>query len=267
MAPSIHSTAVVHARAQLADDAVVGPYCVVEEDTVIGPGNKLDPFVRILPGVTLGSGNHVHTNAVIGGDPQHLTFSGEGCRVEIGDNNEIREFVTIHRGTKESGGVTRIGSNCLLMAYAHVAHDCRLGDHVVMANAVNLAGHAQLGNHVTIGGVTGVHQWARIGDYAFLGAVSALSQDIPPYLMAAGNRATLRGPNLIGLRRHKFSREAISAIRNAYRMIFRSETPRQDSLNEVEAEYGHLPEIVNLVEFIRGSERGVATAAQRNGED
>jgi UDP-N-acetylglucosamine acyltransferase len=178
----------------------------------------------------------------------------------------VREFVTIHRGTEGGGGTTRIGAGCLLMSYVHIAHDCLLGNGVILSNAVNLAGHIEIRDRAVVGGMTGVHQFTRIGEYAFIGAMSGVAQDIPPFTLATGNRAKLRGLNLIGLRRAGFDHEALSALKKTYMMLFRSGRERRQALAEAEELYGSHSEVMRLIGFIRESERGVASAV-RNGED
>jgi len=262
----IHPSALVHPEANLAEDVVVGPFCHVEQDVVIGAGTRLDAYAQVLRHTELGAGCRIHSFASVGGEPQDLKFRGEVSSCVIGDGTVIREYVTVHRGTEGGGGVTRVGRNCLLMAYVHVAHDCILGDHVIISNGSMLAGHVIMDDFAAVGGMTGVHQFVHIGENAFVGAKSGLGQDLPPYLLASGSRARLHGLNLIGLRRHGFSQELMAALRSAYRRIWRSETPRKEALAEVEAEYGHHPQVKSLIEFVRTSERGVL-AASKNGDD
>jgi UDP-N-acetylglucosamine acyltransferase len=221
--------------------------------------------VHLKKGARLGKNNHVHTNAVIGGEPQHLAYKGEETETVIGDGNTIREFVTVHRGTVQGHGKTVIGNHCLLMAYAHVAHDCELGDHVIMANAVNLAGHVEIGNHAIISGLAACQQFLRVGEYAFLGGSSGYNLDIPPYMLAHGVRGRLMGPNLIGLKRHGFTSDTCRALKKAYKIIFRSGLPREKAVQQALEEFGELPEIQRLAEFIRSSKNGVAPDYHKNG--
>ncbi|WP_320175073.1 acyl-ACP--UDP-N-acetylglucosamine O-acyltransferase [Maridesulfovibrio sp.] len=262
MATEIHPTAIVDSGAQLGDNVKIGPFCIIEGNTIIGDNCTLDANVQIKSFSRMGNGNTLDSGVVVGGLPQHLGFKGEDTWVEIGDNNIFREYATIHRATGVSIGreSTVIGSNCMLMAYTHVAHDCVLGDHVIMASSANLAGHIDVGNYVTIGGMSGVHQFVRIGDYAFVGAMSGFGQDIPPYMIATGVRGALQGPNSIGLRRNGFTAKTCNALKKAYKLIFRSEMPRKDALVAAEEQFADIPEVLNLVEFIRASKRGVTSA-------
>lgn len=265
MSAQIHPTAVIHESARVGDGTVIGPYVVIGENVSIGANCRIEPFVHIKRNVTLGNGNQVHSCACIGDDPQHLGYKGEETFVVLGDNNVIRESVTIHRGTKQGHGTTTIGSQCLLMAYAHVAHDCIIGNKVIMANSVNLAGHVEVGDCVVISGMAAVQQWIKIGEYAFLGGASGYNLDIPPYMLAHGVRGRLFGPNLIGLKRHGFTAKACQALKKAYRIIFRSGLGKEEALARVEAELPGFPEVAHLVGFIRESKNGVAPAASKNG--
>lgn len=262
---SIHPTAIVHPGAELGQDVYVGPFCLVEEGARLGDGCRLNAYVHICSGATLGQCNIVHSHACLGDSPQHLGYKGEPTTLVIGDRNEIREFVTMHRGTPQGHGETLVGSENLFMAYAHVAHDCRIGSHNIVANAVNLAGHVEIGNYVVVSGMAAVEQFLRIGDYAFLGGASGYNLDIPPYMLAHGVRGKLFGPNVIGLRRRGFTKEAIQALRKAYKIIFRSALSREEALKRVDAEFPGVPEVVVLTDFIRASERGVAPDYHKNG--
>jgi UDP-N-acetylglucosamine acyltransferase len=264
VASDIHPSAVVDPGAELGADVRIGPGCIVESDVVVGDGCRLEPYCQVKRFTRMGRENHLHSHAIVGGEPQDLKFHGEESLLLMGDNNVVREFVTIHRGTEGGGGETTIGSGCLIMAYVHIAHDCRLGDAVILSNAANLAGHILIHDRAVVGGMTGVHQFTRIGEHAFVGAMSGVAQDIPPYMLATGNRAKLHGPNLIGLRRAGFDQQALSMLKKAYALIFRSGTERREALAEAERLYGS-PEVERLVQFIRESERGTATAS-RNGE-
>jgi len=265
----IHATAVVHPGAQLGSDVLVGPYCVIEQKVLIGDGCILDAFSQVKNFTSMGPGNHVHSYACIGDAPQHLGFKGEETWVRIGSDNHFREYVTVHRGTPQGHGETVIGSHCLFMAYAHVAHDCRIGDHVIVANAVSMAGHVDIGDHSIVSGMAAVQQFARIGEYAFLGGLSGYSNDVPPYMLAQGTRAKLYGPNMIGLKRKGFSSATIGAIKKAYRIIFRSGLMREEALQKALAELPDVPEVARLVEFVRGTVRGITSDAGKstNGDD
>ncbi|MGE4298701.1 MAG: acyl-ACP--UDP-N-acetylglucosamine O-acyltransferase [Desulfovibrionaceae bacterium] len=266
MARNIHPSAVVHPDAVIADNVTIGPAAVIEDKVRIGEGTVIDAFAKIMSHTSMGKGNRVHSYSCVGGEPQDLKFHGEPSTLEIGDDNVIREFATLHRGTEGGGMVTRIGNGCLLMAYTHVAHDCILGNGVIMSNAASLAGHVTIHDHAIIGGMSGVHQFVHVGAHSFLGGMSGLAQDLPPYMLAVGNRAVMHGPNAVGLRRLKVSQDTIRALRSAYKRLFRSELPRQEALEEVEYEWGQHPEIKALVDFVRNSERGV-TSADKSDEE
>lgn len=263
MANQIHETAIISASAEISNQVDIGPYVIIEDGVVIGDNCKIEPFVHLKKGTVLGSDNHIHTNAVIGGEPQHMAYAGEETRTVIGNGNTIREFVTVHRGTVQGHGQTTIGNKCLLMAYAHVAHDCILGDEVIMANAVNLAGHVEIGNHAIISGLAACQQFLRVGEYAFLGGSSGYNLDIPPFMLAHGVRGRLMGPNLIGLKRHGFTTETCRALKKAYKLLFRSSHPREKAIELTLDEFGEIPQIVTLVEFISGSKNGVAPDYQK----
>lgn len=257
MASEIHPSAVIDPSAELGVDVKVGPFVVVGADCKIGDGTWLESHVVIKDNTELGAGNHIHPQAVIGGEPQHTAYQGEPTVTRIGDNNTIRECVTIHRGTVQGTNETVLGSNCMLMAYAHVAHDCLVGDNVIMANAVQLAGHVEIGNNVIISGLSAVQQFVRIGEYAFLGGASGYKLDVPPFMLAHGVRGMLFGPNLIGLRRNGFTSEACKGLKKAYKTIFRAGMKKDESLALVESELGGIAEVARLIEFIRESKNGV----------
>jgi UDP-N-acetylglucosamine acyltransferase len=257
VATEIHSSAVIDPSAQLGVDVRIGPFVVVGAEAKIGDNTLLESHVVIKAFTELGVGNHVHPHAVIGGEPQHTAYKGETTYTRIGDNNQIRECVTIHRGTKQGEGQTRIGSNCMFMAYSHIAHDCTVGDNVIMANAVNLAGHVVVGRNVIISGMSAVQQFIRIGEYAFLGGASGYKLDVPPFMLAHGVRGMLFGPNLIGLKRNGFDAAACKALKKAYKIIFRSGLTREQGLAQVEQEIVGIPQVDRLVSFIRESKNGV----------
>ncbi len=269
MSTSVHPSAVVHPGAEIGQDVAIGPFVVVEDRVRIGDRCRIEPFAHIKSFTSMGAGNQVKSYACIGGDPQHLGYKGEDTRLEIGDNNIFRECVTVHRGTVQGHGLTTIGSDCLLMAYAHVAHDCVIGNRVVLANSVNLAGHVVVGNFVIISGMAAVQQHTSIGDYAFLGGMSGFTLDVPPYMLAHGVRGKLFGPNLIGLKRHGFTSAACQALKKSYRVIFRSGLGKEESLARVLEEFPDIPEVAVLVNFIRESRNGVtpgSSAKNGNGD-
>lgn len=266
MATDIHSSAVVDPSVELGVDVKIGPYVVVGAECKIGDGTFLESHAVIKDYTEMGKENHVHPHAVIGGEPQHTAYKGEKTFTRIGDNNSIRECVTIHRGTVQGTNETRIGSNCMFMAYSHIAHDCSIGDHVILANAVNLAGHVEVGRNVIISGMSAVQQFIRIGEYTFLGGASGYKLDVPPFMLAHGVRGKLFGPNLIGLRRNGFTSETCKALKKAYKIVFRSGLTREQGLAQVESEIQGVSEVDRLVEFIRESKNGVAPDhKQRNG--
>ena len=260
MSTGIHHTAIVDPGAVIGANVTIGPFCVVEDNTIIGDNCSLDSFVQIKSFTRMGKGNSIHSNAVLGDAPQYLGFKGDETTLEIGDNNIFREFVTVNRGTVEAGGRTCIGNDCMLMAYVHVAHDCQLGNNVIIANSSNLAGHVHVGDHVTISGMSGIHQFVRIGEYAFIGGMAGFTKDLPPYMLATGIRGVLHGPNSIGLRRHGFDSKTCMAIKKAYRIIFRSGLTKDESLEMAEKELSAFPEVMKLITFVRESERGVCPA-------
>ncbi len=257
----IHTTAIVDPGAVLGKDVEVGPYAVIGPKVTIGDGCSIGSHAVVESHVRMGKGTRVSPYASIGAPPQDLKFKGEDTWVEIGEGTTIREYVTVNRGTVGGGGLTRVGSRVLLMAYCHVAHDCHVGDRVIMANAATLAGHIAVEEGAFIGGLTGVHQFVRVGAYAIVGALSAVSLDVPPYVKAVVGRAQkgtgLFGLNVIALKRNGFPTETIAALRKAYRVLFRSGLPLNEAVARVEADLPPLPELRHLVEFMRSSKRGV----------
>ncbi len=257
---TIHPTASIGKNVDIADDVTIGHCAYIEDNVTIGSGTKIDAFASVKEFTTLGKNNHVHTYACVGGVPQDLKFAGEKSSLIIGDNNNIREFSTLHRGTEQGGGITRVGSNNLLMAYTHVAHDCQLGSHIVLSHSAGLAGHVEVQDHAIIAGNSAVHQFCRIGKHAFVGGMTGITQDLPPYMLAFdGCRGTVQSPNLVGLRRIHASTELIAAIKDAYKLIWHSSIPRQEALQQLEEKYD-FPEIKYFVDFIRSAQRGILSA-------
>ncbi len=255
----IHPTAIVSPKAELAEDVVIRAYSIIGPEVTIGGGTVVGPHAVIEGMTTIGAGNEIFPFAAIGHPPQDITYRGEETRVVIGDGNIIRENVTIHRGTPRGGGMTRIGNNSMFMAGAHVAHDCVIGDYVIMANVAVLGGHVHIGDFAIVGGLVPVHQYVRIGAHAFIGGGSAVPLDIPPYMLAAGERAKLFGPNTTGLKRKNFSKESIMALKKAYRIIFRSGLGFKEALNRASQEVPPLPEVKILLDFLSSpSKRGIA---------
>jgi UDP-N-acetylglucosamine acyltransferase len=253
----IHPSAMISDKAKIGNNVSIGPYAIVSDEVSIGDGTIIGPHAVIDPYVEIGKQCHVFQFASVGAVPQSLKFKGELTWTKIGDRCIIREFVTINRGTEEGGGVTRIGNECLLMAYAHIAHDCILGNRVVMANNATLAGHVTIGNFATVGGLTAVHQFVRIGDYAFVGGKTVVVKDICPYVLASGDRAELHGLNLVGLKRQAFSPEVVKLLKKAYRLIFRIGLTLNEAIERVAAEVEPVAEVKTFIEFIKSSERGI----------
>jgi UDP-N-acetylglucosamine acyltransferase len=254
---SIHPTAVVHPGARIAEGVEIGPYSVIGEHVSLGKDTKIASHVLIEGWTTLGERNQIFSFSSIGTPPQDIGYRGEETYLIIGNDNVIRESATVHRATTKADRKTEIGDNNFLMAYSHVGHDSKLGDNIIMANSVALGGHIVIGDHAIIGGIVGVHQFARIGSYAIVGGQSAVTLDIPPYVTAAGNRAQLYGLNLVGLKRKGFSDHAITTLKKAYKIIFRSGMTQDEALHKVAEELSSSSEAMYLVEFMKTSKRGV----------
>jgi UDP-N-acetylglucosamine acyltransferase len=257
MKPDIHPTAVVARGARLGVDVVVGAFSVVGEHVALGEGTWIGPHVVIDGHTTIGRANRIYQFASIGGPPQDMKYAGEPTRLEIGDGNSIREYVTVNCGTAQDAGVTRVGSDNWIMACVHVAHDCRVGDHIIIANNSGLAGHVHVDDWVVLGGSTIVHQFVRIGAHAFTGMGTYLDRDLPPYVKAAGNMAKPYGINSEGLRRRGFTAEAIQAIKQAYRTVYRSGLAQEEVLRELAAQSAVCGEVGLLAEFLERSTRGI----------
>jgi UDP-N-acetylglucosamine acyltransferase len=253
----IHPTAIIASDAQLAEGVEVGPYSIIGSDVKIGENTIIGPHTVIDNYTHIGEGCHIFQFCSIGAPPQDLKFGGEKTRVIIGNFNTIREFVTIHRSTTADIGVTIIGDHNLLMAYCHVAHNCKLGNNIIMSNAATLAGHVHIENYVIISGLTGIHQFCRLGAHCMIGGASAVVKDVPPYSIAQGNHAKLFGLNLIGLKRRDFSEKTIKALKDAYRIIFRSNLLLEAALKKAQDEVEDVPETKHFIKFIKESERGV----------
>lgn len=254
---NIHPTAIVHPRAKIAEGVEIGPYSVVGEHVSVGKDTRIASHVLIEGWTTIGERNHIFPFSCIGTPPQDIGYRNDETYLIIGNDNVIRESATIHRATTKEDRVTQIGNSNFLMAYSHVAHDCKLGNHIIMANSVGLGGHITVGDYAILGGIVAVHQFVRIGAYAIIGGQSAVPQDIPPYVSASGNRAKLYGLNLVGLKRRGFSDDAIANLKKAYRIIFRSGLILEEALARVKAELGNSPEALHLMEFMKNSKRGI----------
>lgn len=251
----ISPLAIIEDGATIGKDVEIGPYCFISSQATIGDGTKIEQNTSIYGKTTIGKNNHIFSHAVIGSIPQDLKFAGEDVELIIGDNNKIREFTLFNPGTKGGGGKTIIGSHNLFMGYVHIGHDVIIGNHCILANAATLAGHVEMGDYAVIGGMTPIHQFVHIGDYAMVAGASALAQDVPPFCMAEGNRATLRGLNLTGLRRN-LKREEIDEIKSAYRELFEAGKPLKDVANElVEKTQNH--HVHDLCNFILKTKRGI----------
>jgi UDP-N-acetylglucosamine acyltransferase len=253
----IHPTAIIASDAQLAEGVEVGPYSIIGADVKIGKNTIIGPHTVIDNYTHIGEGCHIFQFCSIGAPPQDLKFGGEKTRVIIGNFNTIREFVTIHRSTTADIGVTIIGDHNLIMAYAHVAHNCKLGNNIIMSNAATLAGHIHIEDYAIISGLTGIHQFCRLGAHCMIGGASAVVKDVPPYAIAQGNHAKLFGLNLIGLKRRNFPEKTINALKDAYRIIFRSDLLLEAALKKAKNEVEDIPEVNHFIKFIQESERGI----------
>lgn len=253
----IDPRAVVHEGAELGADVFVGPFCVIGGSVAIGDRTRLESHVVLDGRLTLGSDCVVAPFASLGGPPQDLKYKGEPTALEIGMRNQIKEYVTINRGTVGGGGVTRLGDANLLMAYCHIAHDCQVGSRNVLANAATLGGHVEVADDVTIGASTGIHQFCRVAKHAFIGGYSTVAQDALPWVVTAGDRAESHGINLIGLKRKGYPPETIEAIKRCYMTLFRSKLLLDEAIAKVEEDSGEIPEVRYFLDFVKSSKRGV----------
>lgn len=254
----IHPTAVVDPRAVIGDGVSIGPFSVIGEKVVIGEGCEIGSHVVIEGDTTVGPHTRISQFASIGGPPQDFSYRGEETKVRIGSRVIIREYVTVHRGTVRGKGETVIGDDSYLMAYCHVAHDCVLGNGVIMANSAHLGGHIELGERAILGGIVAVHQFVRVGEYALVGGVSGVAKDVPPYTLASGARIYVYGLNEVGLRRHGFSRETIRDLKRAFKLAFRSSLRVEQAVERIRGEMGHSVEAMKFAEFLATSKRGTA---------
>ncbi len=260
----IHPSAVVAPEAQLDQGVTIGAYAIVGPNVKIGRGTTINPHAVIEGHTTIGEDVSISSFAVIGGAPQDITYKGEPTEVRIGNKTIIREFVTVHRGTVSDEGVTTIGSGCLIMAYCHVAHDCKIGNQVIMANGATLGGHVVIDEHTVLSGVTAVHQFCHIGAYAFIGGMSGVNKDVPPFVKFFGVRGDMYGLNLVGLRRHGIPRDRIDALRKAYRRIFCSDITVKAGAEEILESMGDIPEVRMFCQFILDSKHGLPTVHKEN---
>ena len=253
----IHPTAIVDSKAEIDADVQIGPYSIINDNVSIGSGTVIGPHVIVDRYVSIGPDCLIYQYASVGTPPQAVKFKGEKTFVKIGRGTVVREFATINRGTEFGTGVTEIGEENLLMAYCHVAHDCRTGRKVILANSATLAGHITIGDYVTVGGLVAIHQFVRIGDYAYVGGKTGVPKDIPPYVIAAGERAKLHGLNQVGLRRYGFPEATVKELKKVYRIFFRIGITLNEAIERALAEVDHLPEVINFINFIKSSQRGI----------
>ncbi len=256
VSPRIHPTAIVSADARIADDVEIGAFAIVGEGCTIGAGSVIAPRATLERNVILAENVKVGIGSVLGGDPQDLKFKGEHTTVEIGEGTTIREYTTINRGTTHSFKTT-VGKHCFIMSYVHLAHDCHVGDGVILVNSVQLAGHVTVGEKAIIAGASAAHQFVKIGQYAFVGGCSRISQDVPPYVKAVGNPIKLYGLNSVGLQRNNFPEEVVRELKRAYRIFFRSELNVSQAKERAAAELKPFPEVLTLLRFVEDSGRGV----------
>ena len=254
---NIHPAAIVHPKAEIGEGVEIGPYSVINEHVKIGKGTRISSHVLVDGWTTIGERNQICSFSSIGTPPQDIGYKNEETYLIIGNDNVIRECATIHRATTKEDRKTVIGDKNFLMAYSHVAHDCKLGGNIIMSNSVALGGHITVGDYAIIGGIVGVHQFVKIGAYSIIGGQSAVSLDIPPYVIAAGNRAELHGLNLVGLKRRGFSDDVINTLKKAYKIIFRSGLTQEQAFQKALEEFPDSPEVRHLVDCMRTSKRGV----------
>ena len=264
--PDIHSTAIVADGATIGDAVAIGPYCVVGPDVALADGVRLVSHVVVAGRTSIGPNTHVYPFASIGTPPQDMKYKGEPSMLEIGANNIIREQVTMNPGTAGGGMVTRVGNNCLFMVGAHVAHDCVIGNHVILANNATLGGHVSIGDYAILGGLAAVHQFCRVGRHAMVGGMSGVEQDVIPYGSVIGNRARLAGLNVVGLKRRGFSRAEVATLRKAYRLLFAEEGSMAERLNDATEMYKESQAVMEIVDFIRGeSSRSICQPRTEHG--
>jgi UDP-N-acetylglucosamine acyltransferase len=253
----IHPTAIVDPKAQIGENVKIGPFSIIGPDVKIDDGCEIHSSVQIIGKTSIGKGCRIYKGANIGQDPQDLKYANEETSVEIGDNNIIREFVTIHRGTVESG-ITHLGDDNLLMAYVHIAHDCHLGSNIIIANVTQLAGHVEIHDKAIVGGLSAIHQFSKIGSYSMIGASTKIVKDVIPFALIDGNPARVPGPNLIGLRRNGFNAEQIRRIKEAYKILYYKDLHWNDSLTALREFVADDSNIQMIVDFIDNSDRGIA---------
>lgn len=256
MNPAIDPHAIVSPKAQLGANVSVGPHSIIEDDVIIGDGTWIGSGVLVSNGARIGKECKIHHGAAVAGPPQDLKYKGEPTVLEVGDRTVVREFATLNRGTVESGKSV-VGSDCLLMAYTHVAHDCRIGNHVILANCSPLGGHVSLGDWVIVGGLTPIHQFVHIGAHAMIGGGFRVTKDVPPFILAGSDPLSFEGLNLVGLRRRGFSREAIDLLDRCYRLLYRSHLNVSQAVARIREEVRLVPEVQAVLDFVTSSKRGI----------
>src|SRR6478609_4537824 len=262
----ISPLASVHPNAKLGSDVTIDPFAVIQENVTIGDGTHIMSHAVIMPHSHIGKNCRIFPGAVIGGIPQDLKFKGEETTAEIGDNTTIRECVTVNRGTKDKWKTT-VGSNCLLMAYAHVAHDCTVGDHVILANCVQLAGHVEIGEYAIIGGLAGAHQFTRIGAHTYVAGHTVIRKDVPPYVKAAREPMSYMGLNIVGLQRSGFSREEIKEISDIYHILFVEKHTTSAAISIIEKSFSEQNSSKTILNFVKSSKSGIIKRQYKSGND
>ncbi|NLS44245.1 MAG: acyl-ACP--UDP-N-acetylglucosamine O-acyltransferase [Firmicutes bacterium] len=253
----IHATAIIHPDAIIGQNVTIGPYCVIGEGVVIGDSSRLDSHVVIHGPTTVGQNCSFSSGAVIGGEPQDLRYEGEKTTLIIGNNNVFREYVTINRGTVKGKGETRIGNDNYIMSYGHIAHDCVIGNNVIITGGAALAGHSTVDDYAIIGGLAGIHQFVKVGKMSMIGGMAKISRDVPPYMLVDGNPAYVLGVNIVGMRRHGTPQEIREAMKNAYRILYDSGLTLAKAIGRIESELSGSSEIEVFVEFLKGTTRGI----------
>lgn len=267
MPAQIHSTAIVSSKAELAESVIVEPYAIIEDDVIIGEGTHIGPHTLIANGARIGKNCKIHKGAVVSTAPQDLSYKGEQTFFELGDNSTIREFCTLNRGTTKQHGKSSVGSNCLLMAYVHVAHDCIIGNNVIIANSVQMAGHVTIHDFSIIGGLTAIHQFVNIGTHTMVGGHFRIPKDIPPYIIAGGWPVSFERLNVIGLRRRGFTKDALDALNEAYRILYLSKNNVSQGVQKIKETMSVTPEIQSVLDFIAASKRGIITARRHSSSE
>ena len=257
MARHFADNASIDSRAEIDDDVEIGPYCVIGPKVRIARGTRLENNVTLMGDVTIGAFNHIYPNAVIGGEPQDITYRGSDTKVVIGDHNIIRECVTINRASEKEEGITRVGEHNFLMACCHVAHDCQVGNHIIIANNTLLAGHVHVHDHASLSGAVAVHHFATIGGYSFVAGLSAIRHDVPPYMLVEGYPGRPRCINAVGLKRNNFSPQVIQALSEAHRLLFRSKVGLENAWEILRANGQLVPQVNHLLSFIQGQHEGL----------